>query len=214
MSILFTAVLLLANLSAFKLVQIGPLIFPAGLIFFPLTYIVDDILTEVYGFKVSRRIIWCGLAANFIVFAGIWVTTFLPTSPDWHEASAYNTVYQSTPRIFVGSMLGYFFGEFLNSVVLAKMKILTSGRYLWLRAITSSALGLAVDTILFVHIGFLFLISYQDLLHVIIVCYSVKLIYEICAVPITYKITNFLKRKDNIDHYDYQTKFNPFSLAL
>jgi len=212
--ILFTAFLILANLSAFKLAVLGTFIFPAGLIFFPITYVFDDILTEVYGFKISRRIIWSALFANFIVLMGLWITTYLTPAPDWHEQAAYATLYRATPRIFIASTVGYFFGEFTNSIILAKLKIATMGRHLWLRAITSSAIGVGIDTILFTHIAFLFLIPYFMIWKIIFTMYCVKVLYEMCALPFTYSLANYLKKKDQIDHYDFTTKFNPFSLAV
>lgn len=212
--ILFTAFLILSNLTAFKLATLGPLVFPAGLIFFPLTYIFDDILTEVYGFKVSRRIIWLALLANTIVFIGTWSTIYLTPSPDWHNQDAYATVYQATLRVFVASTISYFFGEFANSIILAKLKIFTSGRYFGLRAITSTIAGVGIDTILFIHIAFLFTMPYSHLWTIIATMYSLKVIYECLALPITYKISTYLKQKDNVDYYDFKTKFNPFSLEV
>jgi uncharacterized integral membrane protein (TIGR00697 family) len=212
--ILFSAFLILSNLAAFKLAAIGSFIFPAGLIFFPITYIFDDILTEVYGFKVSRRIIWSALFANLIVLLGAWITTYLQSAPDWHEQAAYAAIYRATPRIFIASTIAYFFGEFSNSIILAKLKVWMSGRYLWLRALASTSIGVGVDTILFTHIAFLFIVPYSAIWEIILTMYCVKVIYEACAIPITYKVANYLKRKDNVDHYDVNTKFNPFSLAL
>lgn len=212
--ILFTAFLILSNLTAFKLAAFGPVNLPAGILFFPLTYVFDDILTEVYGFKVSRRIIWMALIANTIIFLGTWLTIYLTPSPFWHEQEAYSIVYQATFRVFIASTISYFCGEFANSIILAKLKVLTSGKYLWLRAISSTVIGVGIDTILFIHIAFLFTLPYYHLWEIIAVMYSLKVIYEICALPITYKITDYLKRKDNIDYYDFETKFNPFSLRI
>src|SRR5579862_1957759 len=193
--IIFTAFLILSNLTAFKLAAFGPLVFPAGLVFFPLTYVFDDILTEVYGFKVSRRIIWLALLANTIVFTGTWFTIYLNPSPDWHYQDAYATVYNATLRVFIASMISYFFGEFANSIILAKLKVLTSGRHLWLRAMTSTITGVGIDTVLFIHIVFLFTMPYSHLWKIIVTMYSLKVIYECCALPITYKISNYLKQK-------------------
>lgn len=211
---LFTAFLILSNLTAFKLASLGPLMFPAGLIFFPLTYIFDNILTEVYGFKVSRRIIWMALLANTIIFVGTWCTIYLEPAPDWPHQDAYATVYQAAFRIFIASTISYFFGEFANSIILAKLKVLTSGRHLWLRAITSTCVGVGIDTVLFIHIAFLFTMPYFQLWSLIGIMYSLKVVYEFCALPITYKVSNYLKQKDNIDHFDFKTRFNPFSLKV
>ncbi|WP_454785792.1 queuosine precursor transporter [Legionella sp. WA2024007413] len=212
--ILFTTFLILSNLAAFKIAAFGSISFAAGLIFFPLTYVFDDILTEVYGFKVSRRIIWMALLANTIVFLGTWLTIYLTPSPFWSHQEAYATVYQGTLRVFTASVISYFFGEFANSIILAKLKVLTSGERLWLRAITSTMIGVGIDTLLFTHIAFLFMIPYAAIWQIIGTMYLFKVLYEICALPITYHVSNYLKRKDNVDHYDVKTDFNPFSLAL
>ncbi len=213
-SILFTAFLILANLAAFKLVGFHGFTFTAGLIFFPITYIFDDILTEVYGFKVSRRIIWMGLLANTIIVLGTLITTYLPPSPYWHDQVAYATVYQAVLRVFLASIIAYLGGEFTNSIILAKFKIFTSGRQLWIRLVSSTMIGVGVDTILFAHIAFLFSTPYQVIWQLIGLMYTVKVTYEICAIPITYRVINYLKRKDNVDHYDFGVKFNPFSLEI
>lgn len=212
--ILFTAFLILANLVAFKLVGIHGFTFTGGLIFFPITYIFDNVLTEVYGFKVSRRIIWTALLANTIIVLGTLLTTYLPPSPFWHDQAAYELIYRAVPRIFIASIIAYLGGEFANSIILAKFKILTAGRHLWLRIISSTMVGVGLDTILFAHIAFLFTVPYMVVWQIIAIMYTLKVAYEICAIPITYRIVNYLKRKDNIDHYDFNTRFNPFSLEV
>lgn len=211
---LFTAFLILSNLTAFKLAAFGSFSLPAGIIFFPLTYVFDNILTEVYGFKISRRIIWMALIANTIIFLGTWLTIYLEPSPFWHEQQAYSTVYHATFRVFIASTISYFFGEFTNSIILAKLKVMLLGKYLWLRALSSTMIGVGIDTILFMHIAFLFVLPYQQIWKVIGVMYFLKVIYEIFVLPITYKITHFLKRKDKMDYYDFTTRFNPFSLKI
>ncbi len=212
--ILFSGFLILSNLTAFKVVEIAGLSFPAGLIFFPLTFIFDDILTEVYGFKVARRVIWSALFTNLIIVLGTLLTISLPPSPYWHEQTAYAVVYSAVPRVFAASIISYLAGEFANSIILAKLKILTLGKHLWLRVIASTVVGVGIDTILFIHIAFLFTMPYAAIWNIIFTMYLLKVIYEICAVPLTYCITNYLKKKDNIDHFDFNTKFNPFSFAV
>lgn len=212
--ILFTSFLILSNLTAFKISQLGSFMFPAGLIFFPVTYIFDDILTEVYGFKVSRRVIWTALLANLIIVGGTFLTIHLKPAPLWHYQAAYSVIYQSVPRIFLASIISYIAGEFTNSIILAKLKILTSGRYLWLRAFSSTAVGVGIDTVLFAHIAFLFLIPWVAIWKIIGTMYLFKVAYETCAVPLTYAVANYLKRIDNIDHYDFNTRFNPFSFQV
>lgn len=212
--ILFTAFLILSNLTAFKIASIGGISFAAGLVFFPITYVFDDILTEVYGFSVSRRIIWMALFANMIIFLGTWLTVYLTPSPFWQHQIAYSIIYKGTPIIFIASMVSYLAGEFTNSIILAKLKIFTAGRYLWLRAISSTMIGVGIDSIFFIHLAFFQQVPYLELWKMIATMYCFKVIYEACAIPITYKIANYLKRKDNIDYYDFKTNFNPFSLKV
>ena len=213
-SILFAGFLVLSNLAAFKLTAIGPLILPAATIFFPMTYVFDDILTEVYGFKMSRRIIWFGLLVNSFVILGLWLTTYLPAAPNWAYQSAYAAVYQGVPRVFIASAISYVCGEFINSWLLAKLKVKMHGKYLYVRAVASTAAGVSIDTLLFIHLAFYGLIPYGELWQAMLSLYAFKLFYELCAAPLTYKIANYLKKKDNIDYYDINTQFTPFSLKL
>lgn len=208
--ILFAAFMILANLNAFKIVAFWHLMLPAAIIFIPMSYVFDDILTEVYGFKVSRRVIWSALLANVIVVGGAVVTIYLPAAPFWHAQQAYHTVYSAVPRVFVASVLGYLIGEFVNSIILAKMKIRSQGKRLWQRLLCSTGIGVALDTIVFVHVAFLFSIPYPAIWHIFFTMYGIKLAYEILAMPVTYKVTAFLKRKEQIDVYDHHTRFNPF----
>lgn len=212
--ILFAGFLILSNLTAFKIVQIAGLSFPAGLVFFPLTFIFDDILTEVYGFKVARRVIWSALFANIIIVLGTLLTISLPPSPYWHEQQAYAQVYSAIPRVFIASTISYLAGEFANSIILAKLKIKTQGQHLWLRVALSTMAGVGIDTFVFMHIAFLFAMPYSEIWKIIITMYLLKVGYEIVAIPLTYFISNYLKQKDQIDHYDFNTKFNPFSFEV
>lgn len=212
-AVLFSAFFILSNLAAFKLVHYYFLSFPASLIFFPITFIFGDILTEVYGFAVARKIIWLAVLANSIVLLGTLATVYLQPSPFWHGQENYAAVYQVVPRIFAGSILAFLIGEFSNSVVLAKLKVKTNGKHLWLRVIASTAVGAGLDSIVFIHAAFLFTIPYVELWSVIVSMYGLKMLYEIIAVPFTYKISGYLKRKDNVDYYDRETQFNPCSLS-
>lgn len=212
--ILFSAFLILSNLTAFKLVQYHGFAFPAALVFFPMTYIFDDILTEVYGFKISRLVIWTALLANMIVILGASITTYLQPAPFWHDQQAYAKVYQAVPRVFLASILGYLSGEFANSIILAKLKVRSQGRHLWFRLCSSSIVGVAIDTMVFVHIAFLFMVPYTKIWQIVFTMYLFKITYEMLVMPITYKVTHYLKQKDNVDHYDLNTNFNPFSIKL
>ena len=135
-------------------------------------------------------------------------------APYWHEQSAYASIYQAIPRVFCASILGYLTGEFFNSMILAKLKIKCAGRHLWFRLLLSTAVGVGVDTAIFVHVAFLFLVPYTNIWQIILTTYLFKVTYEMLVMPVTYKIINYLKRKDKTDHYDIGTKFNPFSIRL
>lgn len=214
LGVIYSACLIASNLVAAKVVSLAGLIFPAATLFFPLTYIFDDVLTEVYGFKVSRRIIWLGLLANCIVTLGTLLAVALPSASFWQEQAAFHTVFISSARIFVASSIAYLSGEFINSIILAKLKVATAGKHLWLRVIASTGVGVGIDTSLFCLIGFWGTMPAAALGHMILAFYLFKFSYEIIALPITYRVTAYLKRADNSDYYDKTTRFNPFSFKL
>lgn len=227
LGMMFVSFLIISNLTAFKVVQFnlanfihsnifhfGTINFPAALIFFPLTYFLDDNLTEVYGFKISRFIIWCGLICSALVSLGIWVTVQLNPSDYWHHQSQYETIFSSTPILFFASSLGYFIGEMCNSTILSKIKIMTSGRWLWLRVISSTSVAVAVDSVIFCNIAFFGILSTEVIWQMIATQYVFKVGYELMALPLTYLISGYLKKKDNVDYYDHKTNFNPFSLKI
>jgi queuosine precursor transporter len=207
----FITCLLTANIIAVKLVSIGPFIVFAAIFVFPLSYIVGDILTEVYGYQVARRVIWLGFACNLIFVFFAWVGGLLPPAPFWHNQSAYETILGNTPRILAASACGYFLGEFSNSFILAKMKILTSGRWLWSRTISSTIIGEGLDTAVFTTLA---LIGTPQFVPIIMLYQWLgKVFIEAAATPLTYVIVNWLKQKEGVDTYDYKTKFNPFMVA-
>jgi len=212
--ILFMALLTAATLAAFKIIKVGHFSAPAGLLFYPLTYVLSDILTEVYGFKVSRRIIWSAWAANLLIVLGLLGTVYLQPSIYWHHQAEYQTVFSLTPRLFIASIIGFLIGEFINATILAKLKILTSGRYLWLRLITSTAFGAFIDITIFNYIAYTGIFPADMIWQLFTTTYFMHLLYQLCLTPLTAKIAQYLKRKDNIDHYDFTTKFNPFSLSV
>lgn len=213
-AIIFTTSLILANFAALKLITIGGWLMTAGIFFFPLSYIFADILTEVYGFNITRCVIWIGFFANAIVCIGMWLTTLLPSSLYWDGQSAYAAIYQGIPRIYLASVVSYVLGEFINSIMLAKLKIYAAGRFFGIRVIISSAIGFFIDTISFTHIAFLFLIPYSRLLEMTIIMFVFKLFYVICAIPMTNHVILYLKRKDHVDHYDDNNRFQVFSLKV
>ena len=213
-SMLFVMCLIMANLASFKVSQIFSLVFPSGLIFFPCTYIFDNILTEVYGYKQSRRVIWTGILCSMILIIGIKISVMLPAAACWHDQAAYTLVMDRFPRTVVASIIGYFCGEFLNSYTLAKLKILTMGKAYWLRLIASTIVGSSIDSIFFSIVAFAFILPMRIILSLIVTQYVVKVGYEVIAIPITYVFTGFLKKLEHIDYYDYHTNFTPFSLSL
>lgn len=211
---IFTACLIVSNLTSVKLSLFGPFDLPAGMMFFPFTFVFDDILTEVYGFKVSRRMIWTAMAANGIVELGTYLAVHTTPSHFWHGQAAYAQVFGFAPRVFFASMVAYLTGEFLNSIVLAKMKVATNGRLFALRILASTATGVTIDSLIYGHLALVAQMPYTAALHTMMVVIMIKFGYEICALPVTYQLSKYLKYKDHVDHYDRNTSFNPFSLAM
>jgi uncharacterized integral membrane protein (TIGR00697 family) len=194
--------------------QIGPFSFGTAMLFFPLSYLFGDILTEVYGYARSRRVIWAGFGG--LIFAAFmsWIVVKMPAAPDWKGQDAYVMIFGNTWRIVLASLIAFWAGEFTNSFVLAKMKIRTKGRYLWTRTIGSTIAGEAVDSAIFYPLAFLGLSGWTTtlVLQVMISNYILKVSWEVLATPVTYKIVGFLKRAENEDYYDRNTNFNPFTL--
>lgn len=209
----FVTVMICSNfISARKQVEISGVIFGAGVLFFPISYLFGDILTEVYGYARSRKVVWAGFGALGFASFMTHVVLALPPAPGWEGQPAFEAVFGSSWRIVVASMLGYFTGEFVNSYTLAKMKILTRGRYLWTRTIGSTITGEAADSLIFYPIAFLGIWTPDRVLLVMGTNYVLKVSWEVLATPLTYKLVGFLKRVENEDHYDYDTHFTPFSL--
>jgi uncharacterized integral membrane protein (TIGR00697 family) len=209
----FVCVLLCANLiGVSKAVTVAGFTFGAGNLFFPISYLFGDILTEVYGYARSRKVVWAGFGA--LAFASFMsaVVVALPPSPQWHGQEALEAVFGSTWRIALASLVGYFCGEFANSVTLAKLKVRTNGRFLWVRTIGSTIVGEAADTLVFYPLAFLGTWSNSLLVTVMAGNYLVKVLWEVLATPITYRVVAFLKRREHEDYYDRDTDFTPFSL--
>jgi uncharacterized integral membrane protein (TIGR00697 family) len=211
----FVTILLCSNLiGVSKVVTIGGLTFGGGNLFFPISYLFGDILTEVYGYARSRRVVWAGFGA--LVFSAVmtWVVIHLPPAEGYTGQAAIEQVFGSTPRIVAASMIAYFVGEFTNSFVMAKMKILTAGRQLWMRTIGSTVCGEAVDSVIFYPLAFMGIWSTDMLITVAITNYVLKVMWEVLATPMTYKIVAAVKRAEQEDFYDYKTDFTPFSLKV
>lgn len=210
LSVFFVSVLLISNVASSKIVDFGWFTFDGGTLLFPLSYIFGDILTEVYGYKNSRGVIWLGFFCTFVMALVFIIVGKLPAAPGWDNQAAYNAILGLTPRIVAASLIAYFCGEFSNSFVLAKMKILTKGKWLWTRTIGSTVVGELVDSALFIVIAFLGVLPNALLLTLIVSNYIFKTLVEIVFTPVTYKVVGFLKKNEREDYYDYDTDFNPF----
>jgi uncharacterized integral membrane protein (TIGR00697 family) len=209
----FVAVMLTTNLiSARKPVSVGGFVFGAGVLFFPVSYLFGDILTEVYGYARSRKVVWAGFAA--MAFAAIIseIVLRLPPATDWPNQAAWETVFGSTWRTLAASMLAFFAGEFLNSYTLAKLKIFTQGRFLWMRTIGSTIVGEAADSLVFYPLAFLGIWTPAQVAQIMMTNYLLKVCWEVLATPVTYRVVAFLKRREGVDYYDHGTNFTPFSL--
>jgi len=210
---LFVAVLLISNIASTKFVQFGPFSFDGGTLLFPLSYIFGDILTEVYGYARSRKVIWTGFAAALLMSLTFGLVAVLPASGGTEAyAEAFGLLLGLVPRIVIASLIAYLAGEFANSITLARIKVATGGRFLWARALASTLLGQAVDTVLFVLIAFAFVPDAPPLLTLIVSNYIFKLLVEVVLLPLTYWVVGLLKRAENEDYYDRHTNFNPFAI--
>jgi queuosine precursor transporter len=212
---LFVTVLLCSNvIGAAKVVTVLGFTFGAGVLFFPISYAFNDVLTEVYGYARSRKVVWAGFGA--IIFASFmsWVVVSLPAAKGWNDQPAYEAVFGATPRIVFASLTAFFIGEFANSFVLAKLKIKTKGRYLWTRTIGSTMVGEGIDSLVFYPVAFWGIWEPNLVLQVMLGNYTIKVVWEVLATPLTYKIVNFLKRAEHEDYYDYDTNFTPFSIDV
>jgi uncharacterized integral membrane protein (TIGR00697 family) len=209
---LFVTCLLAANIIAAKLITVGGLTLTAGIVIFPLSYVLGDVLTEVWGYAVSRRVIWLGFACNALMVAAIWVGGELPAAPFWKDQAAYQEILGQAPRILLASFAAYLVGEFANAFVLAKLKIATEGRWLWTRTIGSTVVGQGLDSVVFVTLAFAGTVPAAALAGVIGAQWAVKVAYEAAATPLTYAAVAWLKSREQVDTFDDQTDFNPLRL--
>jgi uncharacterized integral membrane protein (TIGR00697 family) len=209
---LFVAVLLISNIASTKILELGPFTFDGGTLLFPISYIFGDILTEVYGYSRSRRVIWAGFGSAALMAVVLAVVGALPPAEGWEYQEAYKAILGTTPRIVLASLIAYFAGEFSNSYTLARMKVLTQGRWLWTRTIGSTLVGQAVDTVLFVTIAFAGTLPWSLFWSIVISNYVFKCALEAIMTPITYRVTSFLKQEEDEDVYDIDTDFNPFKV--
>jgi len=216
----FVTILLLSNVigagkvATVDLPGIGDWPFGAGILFFPVSYVIGDVLTEVYGFGHARRCIWTGFVALLFMAFMSWIVVALPPAPDWKGQKAYEAVFGQVPRIVFASMAAFWAGEFANSVVLAKMKVWTNGRYLWTRTIGSTVVGQGVDSLIFYPLAFWGAAGWTNdlVLKVLVTQWVLKVAWEVLLTPATYAVVGFLKRREGIDVYDVGTEFTPFGM--
>lgn len=207
---IFVVILLISNLVGQKISAFGPFRVSGAQLLFPITYIFGDVFTEVYGYSASRRVIWIGFFASAVLAVMGLITVALPPAPDWPNQKAFATVFEFVPRLVGASLVAYWCGEFANSFVLAKMKLVTKGRYLWTRTVGSTVVGQAVDTVIVMILAFGGSLSAGLIANLIVSGYAFKVVYEVLATPLTYAIVNFLKRVEGVDTFDYETRFSPF----
>ncbi len=208
---LFVIVLLVSNIIAGKFFAIGPLRVSCAQMLFPITYIFGDIFTEVYGYAASRRAIWYGFFASFILVTLSFIAVIIPPAPEYKDQFAFATIFQPVGRIVLASLIAYWCGEFANSFTLAKLKLLTKGKYLWTRTIGSTIVGQAVDTTVVIFVAFYGMRPLGVLIQLIVSGYLIKVVYETLMTPITYAVVNYLKRTEGVDYFDYETNFSPFA---
>ncbi len=210
----FVAILLLSNLiGAAKLATLGGYTFGAGILFFPVSYVIGDVLTEVYGYAHARRCIWAGFSALVFMAFMSWVVVAMPPAPGWDGQSAYESVFGQVPRIVIASMLAFWAGEFVNSFVLAKMKIWTQGKHLWSRTIGSTIFGQAVDSAIFYPVAFLGVWETEAVVTVMFTNWALKVLWEAVLTPVTYAVVGWMKAREGVDVYDTGTEFSPFAKA-
>ena len=219
---MFVTILLLSNVigagkvATLDLPGLGPTPFGAGILFFPLGYVLGDVLTEVYGYARARRCIWAGFTALLFMAAMSFIVVSLPPAADWTGQAAYEQVFGQVPRIVFASIVAFWAGEFANSFVLARMKLLTGGRHLWMRTIGSTVVGEGIDSLIFYPLAFLGAPGWTPelVIRVVVTQWLLKVTWEVVLTPVTYQVVGFLKRREGIDVFDRATNFTPFRARL
>lgn len=216
----FAVILICSNLigagkqATFNLPGYGPVIFGAGILFFPLGYVLGDVMTEVYGYARARRVVWVGFVASAFAAGMAWVVVHMPPAPGWDGQATLAAVFDPAPRIFVASILAFWAGEFANSFVLARMKVWTQGKHLWTRTIGSTAVGQGVDSLIFYPLAFLGVWETSAVIEVLITNYLLKVLWEIVLTPVTYRVVAWFKRAEGVDVFDEGTDFTPFATKV
>ena len=209
---LFVTCLLTANVIAAKLVVVAGVVVPAGIVVFPLSYVLADVLTEVWGYAAARRLIWLGFACNLVLVVAVRLGGELPPAPFWKGQDAYVAILGQTPRLLAASFVAYLVGEFANAYVLAKVKIWTSGRWLWVRTLGSTVVGEGLDSAVFITLAFGGAVPAGALIGIVGAQWAAKVLYEAAATPLTYAAVAWLKSRERVDTFDYGTNFNPVRL--
>ncbi len=216
-SVVFVVVLLISNITAIKPLRLPewfPFAMDGGNLLFPISYIFGDVLVEVYGYARARRVIWLGFAINALASIVFGIVAAWPAAPGWELEDAFVSILGQVPRVVIASLIAFWCGSFANSYIMAKMKLLTKGRWLWTRTVGSTVIGQLVDSLLFTVVGFAGLWSGSLMLSVIAGNYLFKVAYEALATPITYAVVGFLKKAEETDAYDRDTNFNPFRMGV
>ena len=208
---IFVTLLVTSNIIAVKLIEVYGRILPAAIVLFPMTYILGDIFTEVYGFRFARRVIWLGFMCNTVAVVGFWVGGILPAASFWEGQDAYDAILGYTPRLLLASLAGYLVGEFANSIVLSRLKVVTEGRMLWARTIGSTFVGQGFDSAAFVTLAFIGTVAGGNLVELVITQWLFKVVYEAAATPLTYAVVGYVKRRERVDVYDYSASMNPLA---
>ena len=216
----FAVILICSNLigagkqATFTLPGYGPVVFGAGILFFPLGYVLGDVMTEVYGYARARRVVWVGFVASAFAAAMSWVVVHMPPAPGWDGQATLAAVFDQAPRIFLASIIAFWAGDFANSFVLARMKLLTEGRMLWTRTIGSTVVGQGVDSLIFYPLAFLGIWETATVVQVLVTNYLLKVVWEIVLTPVTYRVVAWFKRAEGIDVFDTKTDFTPFTTKV
>ena len=206
---IFITCLISSNIVAVKIADIFGRFVPAAIIIFPISYIIGDILTEVYGYDRAKQVIWLGFFCNALAVLAFWIAGLIPAAPFWENQDSYEVILGSTPRLLLASFVAYLIGELSNSFTLARLKVWTDGKRLWVRTIGSTVIGQGLDSAVFITIAFVGILSNADLLELIITQWVIKVIYEVVATPATYMVVKKLKESEGSDHFDDSISLNP-----
>ncbi len=211
-SALFVTCLIISNIIAVKIGAFGSYFLPVAVILFPLTYIIGDVLTEVYGFAAARKAIWTGFFCNLLAVMAIWISIKIPAAPFFQNQTAFEQILGFTPRLLVASFIAYLIGQFANSMVLAKMKVKTQGKHLWMRTIGSTIVGEGLDSVIFITLAFWGVMPGSVVGTLIVTQWIFKVLFETVLTPVTYVVVSYLKKAEKIDVYDKETKFSPLKI--